>query len=63
MNPNTITFQDPTVPDLTNGVVLFSALQGQNAAESDETCTLSSSQKPLCTAVLNDFISKDWRMG
>jgi hypothetical protein len=46
----------------TNGVVLYDYLSGQGGMASQETCTLPAGQRPVCTAVLNDFVKQRWLM-
>ncbi len=65
-NPDVIAYSNPTTPNQTNGVVLYtvytSATGGSTGSASGDLCTLPSNEHQLCTVILNDFISKDWRM-
>jgi hypothetical protein len=61
-----IGFEDPTVPDPRNGIVLYDYSTtlngGPGGSASQETCTLPEADHVLCTAILNDFDSKAWMM-
>lgn len=46
----------------TNGVVLYDYQSGQGGMASQETCTLPAGQRPVCTAILNDFVKQRWLM-
>jgi hypothetical protein len=66
MNPDVISFEDPTTPAPTNGVILYqdnhASSGGGQGVESSDLCTLPAAEHALCTAILNDFIAKDWLM-
>jgi hypothetical protein len=49
--------------DPTRGVVLYDYRPGEGGAASEETCTLPTDQRSLCTAVLNSFVAHHWLMG
>jgi hypothetical protein len=46
-----------------NGVVLYRDGAGTGGQASTETCTLPPAQKAECTAILNDFASRNWLIG
>lgn len=57
-----IGFEDPSTPP-TDGVVLYDSPTGQSpGASSQESCTLPAGEHPLCTAILDDFVSRAWYM-
>lgn len=57
-----IGFGDPSSPP-TNGVVLYDSPTGQvGGLASQESCTLPASEHQLCTAILDNFISRAWYM-
>jgi serine/threonine protein kinase len=64
-NPDVISYADPSSPDPTNGVVLYTYTSnpgGGDGSASTDTCTLPANEHDLCTVILNDFITSDWRM-
>jgi hypothetical protein len=61
-----IGFEDPSLPDAKNGIVLYnystSVNGGPGGSASQETCTLPEVDHALCTAILNDFNARAWMM-
>jgi hypothetical protein len=61
-----IGFEDPTLPDARNGIVLYDYSTnlngGPGGSASQETCTLPEAEHALCTAILNDFDNRAWLM-
>jgi hypothetical protein len=57
-----IAYQVPTSPEPTNGVVLYNYQNGSGASAARDACTLPATEHSLCTAILNDFVTSDWRM-
>jgi hypothetical protein len=59
-----IRFEDPTLPDPRNGIVLYhystNLNGGPGGSASQEICTLPSAEHALCTAILNDFDNRSW---
>jgi hypothetical protein len=61
-----IGFEDSTLPDARNGIVLYdystNLNRGPGGTASQETCTLPEPDHALCTAILNDFYRRAWMM-
>jgi hypothetical protein len=57
-----IAFEEPG-HDPTHGVVLYDYMTGQGGEASEDTCTLPSDQRALCTSILDNFVAHDWLMG
>ena len=49
--------------DPAHGGVLYDYMTAQGGEASEETCTLPSDQRALCTSILDNFVAHDWLMG
>ena len=56
-----IAFEEPG-HDPAHGVVLYDYRTGRGGEASEETCTLPSDQRALCTAIVDNFVAAGWLM-
>jgi hypothetical protein len=61
---DTVAFQDPSSPDPIHGLLLYryGPTAGSGGRASQELCTLPEVDHQWCTAILDDFRSRDWLM-